>query len=186
MQLAPIPQNEFIRSQALRALNILDTTPDIRLDLITHYASHEFNCPIALITLIDTNRQWFKSSYGVNNSEIPRNISICAHAIYEVTSNDPDKRIYEVNNTVRDLRFADNPLVIEAPKIRSYISYVIQSSSGENIGTLCLVDDNPRIFSQQEKQLLISLGEMAQDLINHYPSFNLTHTDCANIKDPLT
>lgn len=116
---------------------------------------------------------------------MPRNLSICAHAIYEITSSAPDKRIYEVNNTVTDLRFADNPQVIEAPKIHSYVSYVIQSLTGENIGTLCLVDDKPRNFSRQEKQLLISLGEMVQDLINSYPSFNLTHSNCANIKDLL-
>jgi GAF domain-containing protein len=182
LQLAPIPDNEFIRSQSLRALNILDTTADIRFDLITHFASHSFNAPITSITLIDTNRQWFKSIYGLNISELPRNIAICSHAIYEVTSNIPEKRIFEVNNTVADFRFNNHPQVLEAPKVRSYIGYVIQSISGDNIGTFCIVDNKPRIFSQQEKQLLISLGEMAQDLINNYPSYRLTHSDCATFK----
>ena len=178
---APIPDNEFIRVQALRALNILDTTPDIRFDLITHFASHSFNSPIAAITLVDTNRQWFKSIYGLDISEIPRNISMCAHAVYEVTSTIPEKRIFEVNNTVVDFRFNHNPQVLEGPKVRSYLSYVLQSPSGHNIGSFCVVDKKPRIFSQQEKQLLIELGEITQELINNYPSYNLTHSNSANL-----
>lgn len=181
MLLAPIPDNEFIRSQALRALNILDTTSDIRFDLITHFASHSFNAPIAAITLIDTNRQWFKSIYGLDISEIPRNISMCSHAVYEVTSNIPEKRIFEINNAAVDFRFNNNPQVLEDPKVRSYLSYVLQSPSGHNIGSFCIVGNKPRIFSHQEKQLLIKLGEMAQELITSYPSYNLTHSDCANI-----
>ena len=175
MQLAPLPNNEFTRAQALRATNILDTTSDIRFDLITHYASHCFSAPICAVSLIDTNRQWFKSVYGINIAEAPRSISMCAHAIYEITSHTPAERIFEINDTVIDFRFVDNPYVTQSPGVRSYISYVIQSKTGENIGTFCIVDTKPRIFEAHEKRLLISLGEILENLINRYPSYSLTH-----------
>ena len=172
-----IPDNEFTRLQALRALNILDTTSDIRFDLITHYASHAFNAPITSISLTDANRHWFKSSYGLNVSEVPRNTSICSYAIYELTSVIPEKRILQINNTRTDFRFANLPLVLESPKIHAYMSYVIQSACGNNIGTLCIADRVPRIFSVQEKKLLVTLGQMAQDLIHSYSNHTLTHTN---------
>ena len=179
MQVAPLPKNEFTRAQALRATNILDTTSDIRFDLITRCASHWFNAPICAVSLIDTNRQWFKSVYGINISEAPRNISMCAHAINEVTSHIPAERIFEINNTVIDFRFVDNPYVIQSPGIRSYISFVIQSQTGENIGTFCVVDTRPRIFDTQEKRLLISLGQMLENLIHTYTCYSLTHPNHA-------
>ncbi len=81
-----------------------------------------------------------------------------------------------------DFRFNNHPQVLEGPKVRSYLSYVLQSPSGYNIGSFCVADNKPRIFSQQEKQLLIELGEIAQELINSYPSYNITHSDCATLR----
>ena len=95
---------------------------------------------------------------------------MCSHAIYEITSVIPEKRILQVNNTTVDLRYSNHPLVLESQKLCAYMSYVIQSTCGKNIGTLCIADYVPRIFSAKEKRLLISLGLMAQDLIRGYPN----------------
>ncbi len=166
MLFAPLPQNEPARLKALYEIQILDTKPDVRFDCITRFAAEKLNVPICLITLIDANRQWFKSSCGVDISEMPRDLSICAHAICEVTNNHSRGRIYEIPNLFDDSRFFDNPQVANDPCIRSYISYVFQSASGMNIGTLCLVDTRPRKFDDNEVDLIIELGLMAEDLVN--------------------
>jgi len=166
MLFAPIPQNELSRLQALHEINILDTQPDVRFDCVTRFAAEKLCVPICLITLIDANRQWFKSTWGVDISEIPRDLSICAHAICEVPNNHCRERVYEVANLCDDSRFFDNPQVASDPWIRSYISYVFQSTSGMNIGTLCLVDTRPRKFSDQEIDLIIELGAITEDLVN--------------------
>jgi len=184
LQSAPLPNNEFRRTQSLRALNILDSTSDIRFDLITHYASHLFNAPICTISLIDTSRQWFKSAYGVEHKEIPRSIAMCAHAIYLIQSNNPQNRILEVNDTLSDFRFADNPLVTEAPYVRSYMSYVIQSDNGDNIGTICIADNQLRTFTAKEKRSLISLGEMSERLIRSYPSHTISYSNHSTTQLP--
>ncbi len=98
--------------------------------------------------------------------EISRDISICAHAICELTSNHPWGRIYEICDTSEDSRFFDSPLVVGEPWVRSYISFVLQSDSGMNIGTLCLVDTQPRRFDNDEINLIVELGSMAEDIVN--------------------
>ncbi len=163
---APIPGNEISRLQALHALKILDTQADVRFDCITRFAAEKIGVPICLITLIDSERQWFKSTWGIDAKEIPRDLSICAHAICETTNNHLRGRVYEVCDTHEDSRFFDSPLVTESPFVRSYISFVLQSNSGVNIGTLCLVDVRPRKFDNNEIDLLIELGSMSEDLVN--------------------
>ena len=165
MSTSPIPNNEFARLKDLRSLNILDTDQDLRFELAVRFLARELHVPITLVTLIDANRQWFKASIGVDASEIDREISVCAHAICEITSANPQERVYEIADLKNDLRFHENPLVVESPYCRSYISYVLQSELGNNIGTLCLVDVQPRVFSPQEKSLIINVGEMVDDLI---------------------
>jgi len=162
----PIPQNESSRLVALRALEILDTSPDVRFDSVTRFAAEKLQVPIALITLIDSDRQWFKSAWGIESIEISRDISICAHAICETTSIHPWGRIYEICDTNEDSRFFDNPLVVGEPWVRSYISFVLQSDSGMNIGTLCLVDTRPRRFGNNEIDLIVELESIAEDLAN--------------------
>lgn len=166
MLFPPISQNEASRLAALRALEILDTSPDVRFDCITRLVAEKLQVPIALITLIDSDRQWIKSAWGIESTEIPRDISICAHAICETTSIHPWGRIYEICDTNEDSRFFDSPLVVGEPWVRSYISFVLQSDSGMNIGTLCLVDTQPRRFDNDEIDLLVELGSMVEDLVN--------------------
>lgn len=174
MLFPPIPQNESSRLAALHALGILDTSPDVRFDCITRFAAEKLQVPIALITLIDSDRQWFKSAWGVEATEVSRDISICAHAICETTSNHPWGRIYEICDTHVDSRFFDSPLVVGEPWVRSYVSFILQSDSGMNIGTLCLVDTQPRRFDNNEIDLLVELGSMAEDLVNsRKPSYKI-------------
>src|SRR5687768_8701894 len=109
---APFPSNEEKRIATLRSLDILDTPPEERFDRITRVAAELFGVPIALISLVDSNRQWFKSCYGLTMNETPRDISFCAHAIL---GND----IFYVPDTKRDPRFAESPLVTEQ-NIRFY------------------------------------------------------------------
>ncbi len=169
---ASFPENELHRLQALHALDVLDTPPDIRLDCITRFAAEKLEVPICLVTLMDVDRQWFKSAWGIDATEVPRDISICAHAICEVTSRNPKERIYEIYDTKEDSRTFGNPQVVGKPWVRFYISYVLQTDSGMNIGTLCLVDTRARKFTDDEKQLVIELGSMTENLINgrHFAS----------------
>jgi GAF domain-containing protein len=161
-----VPYNEPSRLQALCALHILDSSSDVRFNCITRFAAEKLEVPICLITLIDANRQWFKSACGIEAREIPRDLSICAHAICETTNNHPRGRVYEITETFDDSRFFDNPQVTGDPWIRSYISFVLKSESGMNIGTLCLVDTRPRKFGDDEIDLIIELGLMAEELMN--------------------
>lgn len=166
MLFAPQPQNEVLRLQALHSLNILDTQPDVRFDCITHFAVDKLEVPICLITFIDADRQWFKSSWGIDAKEMSRDYSICAHAICETINNHPRGRVYEIQDAHNDSRFFDNPLVTAEPWLRSYISFVLQSESDMNIGTLCLVDSRPRKFDDDEIDLIIELGSMVEKLVN--------------------
>lgn len=166
MIVCPIPNDELSRIQALHALQILDTVPDLRFDLIINHVAREFNVPIALITLIDSNRQWFKAAHGVDAKQIPSNISVCAHAICEINSSIPAKRVYEIRDLSADVRFFDNPQVVEEPNARAYISYILQSASGKNIGSLCLVDTKVRAYTDREKEILIGIGMLVDKLIN--------------------
>lgn len=154
MQAAPFPSSESSRIRTLRLLNILDTEPEERFDRLTRMAKRLFSVPIAQVTLVDTDRQWFKSSVGVEASETPREFSFCAHAIL---GND----ILLVPDARDDKRFSDNPLVVGDPKIRFYAGCPLKVGT-ENMGTLCLIDDVPREFGEEELQLLRDLAEMAE------------------------
>ncbi len=164
MLFPPVPENEQQRLQALHKLEVLDTPEDERFDWVTRFAAEKLNVPICLITLIDQDRQWFKSTWGVDTKEVPRNLSICAHAICAAKEHYPRGRIFEISDTHRDSRFFDHPLIVDEPKVRSYISFVLQAGEGINIGTLCLVDKRPRKFNEYEIDLIIELGKMAEEL----------------------
>lgn len=153
MQAPAIPDNESDRLAALRELLILDTPPEQRLDKIVHFASVEFNVPIALISLIDSNRQWFKARVGLDACETSREISFCGHAILQ-----PD--ILVIPDALADERFADNPLVTDGPKIRFYAGAPLVVPSGFAIGTLCLIDTQPRTLDLVEMTILSSLRDL--------------------------
>ena len=132
-----IPKDEERRLASLRALRILDTEPEDRFDRITRLAAALFDAPIALVSLVDENRQWFKSCYGLNVKETSRDAAFCAHVVY---SREP----MIVTDTFQDKRFADNPFVINEPRIRFYAGCPLIIDDGACIGTLCVIDTRPR------------------------------------------
>jgi GAF domain-containing protein len=155
MQTPALPLDETERLAALQALNLLDTLPEARFDRITRLAARLFDVPIALVTLVDVNRQWFKSCYGLETRETTRDISFCGHAILQ-----PD--ILVVPDALADPRFADNPLVTDEPHIRFYAGQPLNTFSRQRVGTLCIIDRRPRQLSLSEQQTLKDLAAWAE------------------------
>ncbi|MDH3638435.1 MAG: diguanylate cyclase [Gammaproteobacteria bacterium] len=151
-----IPSNESQRLQTLRDLNLLDTPPEERFDRVTRLAKQVFSTDIALVSLVDADRQWFKSRQGLDAEETPRDISFCGHAIL-------GDDIMVVNNAEKDQRFCDNPLVCGDPNIRFYAGYPLAAPDGSRIGTLCVIDDKPKEISTEQLQLLRELGRMVEE-----------------------
>jgi len=152
MQEPALPRDEAARIDRLRSLKILDTAREQRYDRITRSSARIFKAPIAVISLIDHHRQWFKAAQGINDRETPRNISFCGHAILE-------DGVFEVRNALRDPRFNDNPLVVDEPHIRFYAGAPLTTPDGFKLGTLCVIDREPRRLSSEEKALLKSLAD---------------------------
>lgn len=155
---APIPDNDAQRVAALRELLILDTPPEERFDRVVRFLAEEFDAPIALVSLIDQNRQWFKSAVGLDVCETARDISFCGHAIVR-----PD--IFVIEDALRDPRFADNPLVTGAPHIRFYAGAPLVTPNGVALGTLCLIDTVPRPFTVTDRAVLGSLRQVVVEEI---------------------
>lgn len=149
------PENEAVRLKQLQSLKLLDTEPEERFDRLTRLARRLFNVPIALVSLVDANRQWFKSSAGLDASETPREVSFCGHAILQ-------DEILEVCDAEQDERFHDNPLVTEQPGIRFYAGHPLGLEDGSKMGTLCLLDTKPRKLNDEERDLLRDLASMAE------------------------
>lgn len=156
MLAAPIPANDHERLAALRALLILDTPPEERFDKIVHFAAEEFDVPIALISLIDRDRQWFKARVGLDVCETGRDISFCGHAIVQ-----PD--IFVIPDARADPRFADNPIVTGEPRVIFYAGAPLTEPTGHAIGTLCLIDHHPRTLDATELAILSSLRDLLQE-----------------------
>ncbi len=151
MQEATPTPNEKQRLEALYRLGILDTPSEERFDRVTRIARQLFSVPIALVSLVDRERQWFKSKQGLDACETGRDISFCGHAI-------KSEELFVIEDTLQDERFSDNPLVIGAPHIRFYAGCPIKAPGGEVIGTLCLIDTRPRSLSDREYECLRDLG----------------------------
>ncbi len=154
MQAPEKPGSETARLQALRSLNILDTAPEERFDRLTRLARRLFGVPIALVSLVDADRQWFKSALGFDATETPRDISFCGHAILQ-------DDVFVVPDASLDPRFHDNPLVTDAPNIRFYAGCPLVMPNGSKLGTLCLIDQSPRSMDAEERGLLRDLARMA-------------------------
>jgi len=146
------PSNENARLRELLSLEILDTPPEIEYDEITELASKICEVPVSLISLIDKDRQWFKSTYGINAKETPRDIAICAHAIKS------PKQIFEIRNSILDYRFHDNPLVVKEPHVIFYAGIPLISSQGHAMGTLCVIDHKPNKLNEFQKKALKTLS----------------------------
>lgn len=158
MQRAPVASNEAERIEAVRETGVLDTAPESCFDRLTDLAARLCGAPIALITLVDVDRQWFKSHHGLDLCEMPRDVALCAHAILE---ND----VLVVPDTLEDERFADNPLVTSDPRIRFYAGCPLLTRDGKALGTLCVIDSVPRALGPEQTEALRVLAAHATTLL---------------------
>lgn len=145
--MAPIVKSEAQRLKVLWQYDVLDTVPEEVFDDLTELAARICEAPIALISLIDEDRQWFKAKVGVSLSETSRDISFCAHAIKQ-------QDLFIIPDATQDARFANNPLVISDPKIRFYAGAPLITPDGYALGTLCVIDKVPRELRMEQKQAL--------------------------------
>ena len=156
MQTAPFPADEAARLLALHSTHILDTAPEEQFDRITRIAAQLLKVPVALISLVDVDRQWFKSKVGLEPTQTPRSVSFCGHAVLK-------KEPLLVADAHVDARFADNPLVTGPPFIRFYAGIPMLSVEGQPLGSFCVIDHVPRVLSEAELASLTDLASMAQE-----------------------
>ena len=149
----PVPANEAERLRTLRSYRILDTKPEERFDELTRLAALICGVPISLISLIDTDRQWFKSRFGLDVEETPRAQAFCTHAIMQ-----PD--MFVVPDATKDERFAHNPLVTGDLHIRFYAGAPLAARDGHLLGTLCVIDHEPHTLTQAQKEALKIVGRL--------------------------
>ncbi len=147
----PIPKNEVKRLKVLWEYDILDSVPEEVFDDLAQLAGHICEAPVALISLVDEKRQWFKSRVGVSLKETSRDISFCAHAILQ-------NGLFLVPDATKDPRFRDNPLVTGPQKVRFYAGVPLRSPDGYALGTLCVLDKVPRILRPEQKKALSVLA----------------------------
>lgn len=152
MLAAKIPNNEYGRLQKLKGYQVLDTSAEKEYDDITKLASFICETPIALISLVDKDRQWFKSKVGLNPPELARDIAFCAHTI--LTDD-----VLIVSDSSKDQRFYDNPLTTNSPHIQFYAGAPLITPDGWKIGTLCVIDRKPRELSKEQLSALKTLSQ---------------------------
>ncbi|MGD2045424.1 MAG: sensor domain-containing diguanylate cyclase [Gemmatimonadota bacterium] len=165
---APLPSDEAQRLQSLHALGILDTAPEERFDRLTRIARRFFRVPIALVSLVDADRQWFKSRNGLEDEELPREYSFCAYAILD------SDHVMVVRDARSDERFSSNPLVTGSPEIRFYAGCPVKAPDGSALGTLCVIDHEPRDLEADDATVLTDLAELVE---NEIRSLALATTD---------
>ncbi len=164
MPAAKKPKSEIKRLNALLELDILDTKSEEVFDDIVTYAAAACGKPIALISLVDENRQWFKARYGLEDAtETSRDAAFCAHAILE-------EGIFQIEDATKDPRFIDNPLVLDDPNIRFYAGVPLTLSNGHNVGTLCVIDSKPGSLSTKQQAELKALAESTTKALEHRKS----------------
>lgn len=178
---APIPKNERRRLEVLWQYDVLDTVPEQVFDDLTELAARICEAPIALITLVDEKRQWFKSKVGITLRETNRDVSFCGHAIMQ-------RELFIVPDATKDARFADNPLVVSDPKIRFYAGAPLITPDGHALGTLCVIDKVPHELHPDHKRALeiLSRHVMTQlELRRHARELAATKQERDNIRADL-
>lgn len=167
---APIPQGEEVRIARLQGYEILDTGKDPTLDHLVELAAEICEVPIAMISLVDRERQWFKAAYGIHLKETPREISFCAYAILE-----PEK-IFIVPDTTKDPRFASNPMVTGEPHIRFYAGVPLVDRENIPLGSFCVIDRKPKQLTEHQLMMLKKLSAVAMNVMEYHKSnVRLTH-----------
>ena len=156
---AELPEDEESRLAALREFKVLDSEPEEAFDAATRLAALICQAPVALITFVDEDRQWFKSRVGFDASETPRDVSFCAHAILQ-----PGPLV--VRDTQTDERFRDNPYVLSRPYIRFYAGAPLTTEEGARLGTLCVLDTVPRVLFDDQLRALELLSTPVMALLN--------------------
>lgn len=155
---APIPVDEEQRLEDLYSYNLLDSRPEADYDELTDLAGYVCGCPISIITLVDKDRQWFKSQKGLDNLQTSRKNSFCSHAIL-------GNEIMTVDDAITDERFHENPLVTGEPNIRFYAGSPIVSAAGHNLGTICVIDHKPKTLTGKQQKALTQLSKQVSRLL---------------------
>ncbi|MGC3982390.1 MAG: ATP-binding protein [Steroidobacteraceae bacterium] len=182
MKVAAKPKNETVRLEALRRLAILDTPPEERFDRVTSLVAKIFDVPMVLISLVDADRQWFKSRYGLSERETSRDISFCSHVVLQGEA-------LVVTNTLQDERFADHPAVLKAPNVRFYAGYPLYTPEHLIAGTLCIINSKPREFGDDALELLGDYAQWAQHEMNSLElqrSFNIMSESEARFRNAFS
>jgi excisionase family DNA binding protein len=152
----PVDRNEAARLAALAASQLIDTPPEARFDRIVRLAAQVTGSPIALVSLLTSTRQWFKARVGLEAQETPREWAFCSHAVLAAD-------VFVVEDAATDPRFRDNPLVQGDPKIRFYAGVPVRDDAGRALGTLCVIDREPRKLRGAELQALVDLADIASE-----------------------
>ncbi len=181
----PVPVDEQQRLQDLQSYDILDTAAEAAYDALVKLAAYICGTPVALVSLVDRQRQWFKSAFGFDCRETPRDVAFCAHAICQPSD------VMIVEDAPRDARFADNPLVTGDPHIRFYAGAPLVSRQGHALGTLCVIDTVPRHLSAEQCEALRTLSQAVITQLelrrsNHELSERNRHLEQMALLDPLT
>ena len=160
MKEAPIPENEKERLEAVHRMAILDTKPEERFDVLTREAVEKLKVPMSMVSILDSNREWFKSCIGLDKTESERTVSFCGHAL--LTTN-----IFIIEDTLKDPRFMDNPSVIGFPFIRFYAGVALfDYKTRQPIGVFCVKDTKPKKLSTEEIAIIIDLANRTEIELN--------------------
>lgn len=158
MKIAPMHENEAERIRSLIELEILDTPPDEAFDKLTRLAASLCGTEISIVSLVDSERQWFKSRVGLEATETARDVAFCAHAILK-------DELMEVPDALADERFKSNPLVTNFPHIRFYAGVPLKDGKGLPLGTLCVIDSSVKVLEEFQKETLKMLAKKVENLI---------------------